>query len=267
MPIPDQSDQLRDSFLRYVTGKMKPEEALSFEERLLADHAFSDAAALCEQELIDGYAAGEQDDPDRTALSAWIKASPRRMQRLRLARSLQELGSRRTSRQWGMGFVLPIAAVLAGLAVLTMIARRRFEHSLVPAQNMAAQKDARPNSSPLANAHKAPELMILLVAERVRGELPVQVVMSQPGTAATLQLLLPEGAADSRYRIRVEKDDGDQRTVLDNSGVNTVITGDRLVLIAHLPEGVLTPGPYTVTVDGTKESFVSQIKVREPKTN
>lgn len=260
----DDSGQLRDNFLRYVTGGMEPEEVLSFEERLVGDLGFSDAAALCEQELIDAYAAGELNEADTTALQHWLEGSPRRMQRVQLARSLQEIGRRKVQRQWSMRLVLPIAAVIAGLAVLTWMTGRRFVHHPEPASDAVAQKGVpagseRPPEPPSSPA--APEQVILVVAERVRGDMPAQLVTPQRGSAVALQVLLPADAADSPYRIRVAKSEGSRGAVLDQRGVRPVVTRDRLVLNAHLPGDALTPGSYTVVVDGAQESFVSRMTV------
>ena len=269
MPMAEEPNQLREDFFRYVAGKMSGEEALSFEERLLSDHAFSDAAALSEQELIDRYAAGELNDADWTALQKWIEASPRRVQRVRVAQSLLTLGSTKAQRRFGIRFMLPVAAVIAGLAVLTWMAGKHFRSNAGAAPETATRNGAPAASGKglQASGLSAPaNQVILVVAERVRGEKPAQPVTLPRDSAATLQVLLPEGAANGSYRIRVTKADG-QNTVLDEHEVKPVVIGERLCLSAHFAEGVLMPGSYTVDVEGAVESFLSQITLREPARN
>lgn len=269
MLMAEEPDQLSENFLRYVTGRMRPDEALSFEDRLLSDHAFSDAVALCEQELIDRYAVGNLNAADRAALQPWIEAAPRRMQRMRIALSLQELGSRTSQRRWSMRFVLPIAAAIAGLAVLTWMAGKRLGHNPGPARETAARNGASAGSgtAPKATGPSAPaDQIILVVAERVRGETPTQLVTPRRNSTATLQVLLPEGAANGSYHIRLTHSEGGQSAVLDEREVKPVVTGNRLYLIAHLPEGALVPGSYTVSVDGS-ESFLSRITLRASTHN
>jgi len=262
----EEPDQLGENFLRYVTGRMKPDEALSFEDRLLSDHAFSDAAAVSEQNLIDSYAAGELNEADRAALQPWIEAAPRRMQRVRLSLSLQDLGSCKVERRWGMRFVLPIAAVIAGLAILTWMAGKHFGHS-ARATSETATRNGTPAGSGAASTSTNPpapaDQVILVVAERVRGEIPAHFVTPRRNSALTLQVLLPEGAANAPYRIRVARAEGRPDVVLDERGVKPVVTGSRLYLIAHLPEDAATPGSYTVSIDGSEESFLSRITLVE----
>ena len=265
MPMAEDPNQLCESFLRYVTGRMSEGEALSFEERLLSDHALSDAAAVCEQELIDRYAAGELNEADRTALQTWIEASPRRMQRVRLAQSLLAFANDRVQHRSGMRFVLPIAALIAGLAVLTWMTGKHFRDNAGSVSQTAAQNGASSASekTPQRNGLATPaNQVILVVAERVRGERPPQPMTVPRDSSVTLQVLLPEGAANSSYRLRVTKANA-QSPVLDDRGVKPVATGDRLYLIAHVSAGVLMPGLYTIDVDGAEESFLSQVTLRE----
>jgi anti-sigma factor RsiW len=54
----------------------------------ITDQDFSDAVAVHEQDLIDAYALGSLTPEEARSIQTWIEASPRRMQRVGMARAL-----------------------------------------------------------------------------------------------------------------------------------------------------------------------------------
>src|ERR1700745_3418254 len=67
---------LRVNFLHYIAGRLPEPERIRFEQQLLEDQDFSDAAADCEQQLIDDYAMRRLDTEQARTVSLWIDPSP-----------------------------------------------------------------------------------------------------------------------------------------------------------------------------------------------
>jgi hypothetical protein len=244
---------------------MSNAEAETFEERLLSDQEFSDAAAICEQELIDDYSAGEVDDANRNVLRTWIEASPRRVQRVRFAQSLITTRSHKARRARRVRFLLPIAAMIAGLAVATWMIDRNNGGSANPAPNTAKSNDVKGGSSIVAKGNGASasaDRVILVVAERVRGAQHSQMVAHNQNSAITLQVLLPEGAASGPYHLQVKNSRDGRNIVFDEQGLQPSATGQRLYLVVHIHEGALTVGSYEITAASDEDSFTSEITVQ-----
>jgi hypothetical protein len=259
----EESNQFCVDFLRYVARRMREEEARGFEERLMNDHAYSDAMAVCEQDLIDRFAAGTLGDSDRTSLKTWIESSPGRVQRVRMAQSLLASARHTAKHRTLVRFVLPIAAVIAGLAVVTWVAGRHFGRTPGSAQEEATLHGVPAGQGNAANTNElstSTNHVILVIAERVRGEQHTQLLTPFRDSAVTLQVLLPEDSPDGPYHLRMARTT-DRTTVVDLPGLKPVFAGDRLYLIANLHKGVLMPGTYEVSVIGTEDTFISRIAV------
>ena len=260
----EEHDQHRQNFLRYVTGGMSEEEAQRFEEQLISNHEFSDSAAACEQELIDSYAADELNDADRAALQAWIGTSPRRVQRVRVAEALRA-SANRTAKHRAFGrYVLPIAAVIAGLAVVTWVAGRHFSDkpgSVPETATVQSPPAGQSNAEKTNDLATPPDHVVLIIAERVRGEPLTQLQTPYRNSAVTLQVLLPDGAPEVYYRVRVMKAGGGAK-VVDLRAVKPEVVANRLYLVVELGKGVLTRGTYEVSAVGTEDTFISRITVQ-----
>lgn len=263
MPTTEEMIKLRGDFLRYLRGGMDDAEVQAFEERLLGDQAFSDAAATCEQELIDEYSAGEVNDADKAILHTWIEASPRRIQRLRIARSFLAAKAHKAPKGSRMRFVLPIAAMIAGFAVaMWMMMGRNSGGRTNPVPNTVKRNDAPAGAGVVAknNGVSAPaDQVVLVVAERVRGAQHSQMITQNHDSAVTLQVLLPEGASNGPYRVQVAN--MRQNVIVDERGLKPSVTDGRLYLIVHIRDGALTPGSYEVSLDSNEDSYTSNIAV------
>ncbi len=65
-------NHLRLELLRYLTGEMSEDKRTAFASRLLGDQEFSDAVAMCEQDLIDAYASETLDQDQMRSIQPWI---------------------------------------------------------------------------------------------------------------------------------------------------------------------------------------------------
>lgn len=264
MPTTEEMIKLRRDFLRYAGARMRGIEAQAFEGRLLDDQEFSDAAAVCEQELIDDYSAGEVNDADKAVLQGWVEVSPRRLQRVQFARAFMAARSRCPQKGSGIGFVVPIAAMIAGLTVVMWMAGRSLRERAGPAPNAVKRSDAAAESAAVAKRNDliAPaDQVILVIAERMRGAQRSQVI-SHNNSAETLRVLLPEGASNDPYRLQMADMRDRHNVVIDESGLRPSVTGGRMYLVVSVRKGSLTPGSYEVTVSSKEDSFIATIVVQ-----
>jgi hypothetical protein len=248
-------EPLRADLLHYLTGAMSEDARALFEERLLTSQDFSDAVAHHEQELVDAYAEGSLPAAEATALRPWIEISPRREQRLRMARTL--LQRRPAARQrW-----LPGASAAAGLVIVTSAVLYWF-HAVPGKERIAVQAPAQPAAGAVAGGHRSPQpQVVLLVAERIRGAQPLTTYHVRPEAPVELQVLLADEAAQASYTIEITSSGALPQVHWKQTDLKPQVQGEHFYLDAIVPPGALPPATYTAVVGGAGTTLVARFTV------
>jgi len=249
---------LRAGFIDYIANRMSGEERLRFEQRLLADQEFSDAAAACEQELIDDYASGQLTREERETVAAWIAGSPARQQRVKMARALMTLQHepKRSSRP--VAALLALAACIAA-GVALVVAHGVWQRNVVSPQIAAA---TQPRAvAPVASAVK-PDI-ILLVAEHLRGPEQEPSFFIHRGAPVKLQIAVPHAPESSSFEVRVVALNGRRQIVADEKGIALSSTKGLQYLAIDLQPDALTQGSFAATVKSGDEVFILRFGVKQ----
>jgi anti-sigma-K factor RskA len=252
---------LRVNFRRYITGSLSESDRTRFEEQLLADQDLSDAAAVCEQELIDAYALHRLDAEETRAIGSWIEASPRRLERVAIARALLQATPRRGFRRQQIGVALAAAACLLVAASLYLVKSGMLHRAQTTTQLSAANTPPQ-NQAPLTTApNTATPDVVLIAAERIRGEQKTTTYQIHREAPIQLQVLLPSETARSGYQVRVSQSDDPAKTLLQQNDLEAQSMAGKLYLTVTLPPGSLPPATYTASVSRQGNTLVSHFTV------
>jgi hypothetical protein len=249
-------EDLRAGFLHYLVGRLPESDRTRFEERLLQDQDFSDAAAACEQELIDAYALRHLNEEETRALGLWIEASPNRVERVAMARALLQATPRRGTGRQRWSFALAAAACLLVAGTLYLL-NSRMHPAQKPALSAANAIPLQP--IPPIPAQEAKTDVVLIAAERTRGHQKPSTYQIHRDSPIQLQILLPAETASSGYQVRVT----DQtRTVLQQDNLEAQSVAGQLYLTVTLPPGSLPPATYTASVTRQADTLVSTFTLK-----
>ena len=264
MKVSISESDLCPALLRYITGKSTESERAEFEERLLADQEFSDAAAVCEQELVDAYALRQLNADEMEELRDWIEASADRTQRVKMARALLLPRPQRIRSNPRVAIILAVAACVLVAITLPLMHRAAQKDatsvSQAPAPNAMPSPSAIPPSVAIPSAIK-PDV-ILLAAERVRGEQQIASYQVHRNAPVQLQVLLSGETARSGYSLQVTPLEGPRRILLEKTGLPAQSVNGQLYLNVTLPPGSLPPATYTASVSRHGETLTSQFTLK-----
>lgn len=256
--------QLSSETLRYLTGAMMGEERDTFEMRLLMEHGHSDAVAVCEQEILDSYALGELDPEQARALQPWIEATPARRERVRMARALLREKPRVIGRgKQLVALLLAAAACIAvGLGITFRVLHKSASPSKAASPSIASPVERSTNgaASVLGSAQKTG--VILLVAERLRGEPPIPAFRMDADVPIELQVLLNGGVSRPKYGLKIVSSGIRQRIVVERSGLSVQKKDGHSFLDVTLPAGSLPPATYDVLVGDRDDRLFSRFSIR-----
>lgn len=250
---------LCQALLRYIAGRSTESERAEFEERLLTDQEFSEGAAVCEQELIDAYALQQLNADDTEGLKAWIEASPHRRERVKMARALLLAQPRKIRIQRRIAFIWAAAACVA-LAVTLPLMKKMAQRNPTSVSQTAAtstQSLQSANAPPIALPAAIRPDVILLAAERVRGELQVATYQVHRNSPVQLQIMLPGETVRSGYGLQVLSLEGPRHILLEKTDLQAQSMNGQLYLNITLPPGYLAPETYTAYVSRSGETLVS----------
>ena len=255
---------LRTGLLRYITGRSTESERTDFEERLLTDQDFSDAAAVREQELIDAYALQQLNADDMEGLRHWIETSSRRMQRVKMARTLLLASSQRSRGNWRMAAILAAAACILAAVTLHVTNRTAQKDSNAVSQASAsnAGQSQGVNGPSVALPSDTKPSVVLLVAERVRGEQQIANYQVRRNAPVQLQIMLGGEAARSGYGLQVVPMEGPRRILLEKTDLQAQSINGQLYLSITLPAGAFPPATYTASVSRGGETLVSHFTLK-----
>lgn len=248
--------------MRYFTGAMTEHERASFEETLIADQAFSDAVAACEQDMIDSCAAARLSREESVAVREWIAASSRRTQRFRMAQSLLR-ANQKHSRTDRRTMILAIAACLlvavgVGVARFEQTRRTVVAPSSVASSAGQSTSPGRVSSPPVKTVATA---TLLLVAERARGALPVPGYRVQQDIPLHLEILLNGAAARGAYDLKIESLDRPRKLVLERHNLNARQSAGQTFVDATFAAGSLPPATYQASVSSGPAVMISRFMV------
>jgi hypothetical protein len=252
-------DDLRASFLRYITGRLPEPDKTRFEERLLEDQDFSDTAAACEQELIDNYALRRLDAEETRAVGLWIEASPERVERVTMARVLLRATPPRGQPKKKTNITLAAAASLLAAATLYLVNSKLSHHEQQATQLSASNSPLQDQTA--ATATTKPDI-VLIAAERTRGEQKTVTYQIHRESPIQLQVLLPGETNHSGYQLRIVSFTDPSKTLLEQNELEAQSIGGQLYLTATLPPGSLPPATYTASVSRQGDTLVSTFALK-----
>jgi hypothetical protein len=257
-------NDLCQALLRYIAGRSTESERAEFEERLLTDQEFSDDAAVCEQELIDAYALRQLNADDMEGLRAWIETSPYRRERVKMARALLAAQPRKIHIQRRIAFVLAAAACVALAVTLPLMKKmmQRDTASVSPTATTSPQV-AQTENPPLAAlpGTMKPDV-ILLAAERMRGEPQAATYQVHPNAPVQLQIMLPGETERSGYGLQVFPLEGPHHILLEKTNLQAESMNGQLYLNVALPPGYFPAAAYTASVSREGETLVSHFTLK-----
>jgi hypothetical protein len=256
--VPISPEDLRASFLAYITGRLPDSDRARFEEQLVQDQDFSDAAALCEQDLIDAYALRRLPPEETRAVGLWIEASPDRVERVTFARALLQT-TPRGSRRRQIDIVLAVAACLLVAATLLQMSARLL-HRREQTTQLAANSTPLQNKIPTAATTK-PDI-ILIAAERTRGEQTITTYPVHRDSPVELQIVLPGETARPGYQVRLATSADPTKILLEQSNLESQSMAGQIYLTVTLPPGSLPPATYTAFVTRQDNTLLSTFTVK-----
>jgi hypothetical protein len=296
------ADSTKDKTLmvRYILGRVSPEERATLEERYFADNDLFEEMLATENELIDSYVLGQLSGPDCLQFESHFLATPELRERVKLARSLAGYRSESTAPRppsgwWkaitGPGMMRPaarfaFAGVLLGLLawglwleVGNMRLRRELERTGVKQAriekqqseiehqiaDLEAQIKPGPGGTPtqeLAQLGESGQPMIsLALASGVpRSGSKLNIVPVLPGVSSALLWLKIDSVSNASYSICLETPEG--RQILKRDHLKPVLTANGQVVPVFLPSTMLRRGDYIVRLlRGPEEIDVYSFRV------
>jgi anti-sigma-K factor RskA len=256
-------EELRVSFLHYIIGRMPESERTRFEEHLLEDQDFSDAAAACEQELIDAYALHRLNAEETKTVGLWIEASPRRVERVAIARTLLLATPQQGLRRRRIGVVLAAAACVF-LAATLYLASVRKSHREQGTQLSAINTPPAQTQTPTAatSSEAARPDIVLIAAERVRGKQKTTSYQVHRENPIQLQVVLPGQTARSGYQVRLTPLANQCKILLQQDNLEAQTLAGQLYLTVTLPPGSLPPATYTASVTRQGNTLISTFTLK-----
>jgi anti-sigma-K factor RskA len=256
-------EELRVSFLHYIMGRMPEPERTRFEEHLLEDQDFSDAAAVCEQELIDAYALHRLNAEETKTVGLWIEASPRRVERVAIARTLLLATPQQGLRRRQIGIVLAAAACVFMAATLYLVNTKVLHHGQKPTLSAANTPPAQIQTPTAATSSEAarPDI-VLIAAERVRGKQESATYQVHRERPIQLQVVLPGQTARSGYQVRLTLLANQSRVLLQQDNLEAQTLAGQLYLTVTLPPGSLPPATYTASVTHQGNTLISTFTLK-----
>jgi hypothetical protein len=257
MDSPDKSNG-RALFLRYISNGMDAAEHEAMENRLLRDHEFSDEMAACEQELIDAYAVGSLSAAEIAILEPWIALSERRIQQVRMAQAFLQRRQNRAPmiRVWAPWTALA-ACLLLGAGLLL---RTSLRGSLPGKVETPAIVPSQPNLSSSAKPLLKPDV-VLLVAERIRGEQQTPAFLIHAASPIQLEVLLATGLG-SGYSLKIVRAEDSAHPIFEQSNLEPHSVHGEVYLSSTITAGSLHPGTYDVILSRDGETHISRFAIR-----
>jgi hypothetical protein len=256
----DSPAELRATFLGYITGTLPDADRIRLDEQLLADHDLSDAVAECEQQLIDDYVLHQLSPEDARTVGLWIEASPNRVLRAQMARALLQRTPQTKPRTGYIGVALAIAACLIAAATLYLFNHRTQPPAPLTASSTALRNLPAPAVTPspsTTSAHTIKPDVILIAAERLRGEQRPAIYQIHRQSPIQLQVIVPNETATTGYSIRISRQSDATNALIRQTNLTAQsLAGQRYLTITLPPESLL-PATYTASITHQNDTLAS----------
>jgi len=230
----------------------------------MTDQEFSDEAAICEQELIDAYAVRQLNANDMESLKPWIENSPHRRERAKMARALLTAQPQKIRIQRRVAFVWAAAACVALAVTLPLMKKMTQRNTASVSQTATTNPQVAQNENPPLAA--VPGTMkpdvILLAAERMRGEPQAATYQVHPSAPVQLQIMLPGETERSGYGLQVFPLAGPHHVLLEKTNLQAESMNGQLYLNVALPPGYFPAATYTASVSREGETLVSHFTLK-----
>ncbi len=242
---------LRALMLAYIGNAMLPKEREAFERRLLEEDRFAEQISEEEQDLLDDYMAELLSTEQRRVVEPWIRASKRRLENLRLTRTLLLRSSSHTHKSLGQYYLL--GSAIAACLIIAVSLRWIFPHQSNP---IAATATLHQSASMVPIQSD----VILLKLERLRGDTSEATYSIHSGSPIRLQVMGPPFIDESRnsLMIRLQNLQGGNLRFTD---LTRHTVGDISYLEVSLVAGSLPAGHYVAELISSKGSFTTHFQV------
>jgi hypothetical protein len=258
---------IRKYLLRYLNEK----DQENLEQRLLTDEQFLEEVSIAQSELVDEYVSDGLSAADRQNFEKHFLSTPRRFQKLQMARSLdryleERAGSLPALTTTAPHFPLPtrqsltiivslaavVALLIGGYVVSEIIKRRNSNDKIIEAQKRRAALESEladlnhpTSNSPQGNLAVLP-LTLKPILVREAGEIR-NVDVSQSRSLIALQLELPADTYQS-YQASLQTNDDVELAAINELKAMTLNNGK--VVMVRLPAWLIEPGDYQIRLRG-----------------
>jgi hypothetical protein len=266
-PPPRLWDDEEEHLIRYLLGRLSPEEEMQIEERVFVEPGFHDELQATSDDLIRAYLVGRLPAEDRTRFDEHFLASARRRERFDFLKdvlgTIQEAsGQRRGSRVSRLAVSPWLAAaalvlIAAGLYFTNLRRPPRGDHRAdgpaTPTPNPTAppptatpvpEARPRPTTAPRATAARPETRLVRLPPAADR---PVEMALAEETRTVRLEVPL-EGPRHPTYDAEIRGEDGE--AVWQAKAILPRGPGEPLVL--EVPTRVLVADAYELRVSGER---------------
>jgi hypothetical protein len=267
------SNSTDDERLRsYLLGKLPEDEADTLEERLLKEDELFELSEAIEADLLAEYAQGGLAPAEREHVHRRLASSPRGLERLKLARSLNALARRDKKVLPFVRRAIPVrqpalrwAALAAGLAVAVSLAWLilQWPNTGGGTQNPPVIADDKVPAHPVQKPAQppAPKPPVTPVPEPLKAVFQLALT-SLRGAESTEKLRVPAGAGTVELQISVEemvglesfdltvRNEEKGETVRELTGLKPQDLHGIRTLVVDLPADQLPAGKYEIQAQG-----------------
>ncbi|HXI24478.1 MAG TPA: hypothetical protein VNG71_11495 [Pyrinomonadaceae bacterium] len=267
-----EQQRLEQALIRkYLLKDLDENGQENLEQRLLTDEEFLEEVSIAQSELVDEYLSDSLSAAERQNFEKHFLSTPRRLQKLQMARSLdryleERAGPLSTSATTAPHFPIPtrrnltivlslaavVALLMGGYVVTEVIKRRISNDKIIEAQKRRAALESEladlnhsTNGSPQGNLAVLP-LTLKPILVREAGEIR-NVDVFQSRSLIVLQLELTADTYESYQASLQTNDDVELAAVYD---LKTMTLSNGKLLMLKLPAWLIEPGDYQVRLRG-----------------
>ena len=234
--------------VRYLLGDLSAEERDLFEDRYFQDDSLHELLLAIEDELIDAYVLGELSDEQRQSFEHFFLRSPKRYEKVKLARALARFGEGQASStaQAPSGILPTVQRPERSVRSFFDFTRFRLQFAFAGAALLALLvavviwQNGHGTSRPVLS---------FVLFPYFRGSGDGNLVSIPPGPHTILLQMNLEADQYPSYRITV-------RAVVANNSIekhglkSRAMPEGKRAVIASFPSEELPPGDYTLRLEG-----------------
>ncbi len=273
-----------DVITRYLLGDVSEEERVWVEAQMVSDEGFVDECFQAEDKIIDDYVTGYLAARERGLFETNFLRSPGRQAKLRTAKFLVDYARDKaqvqsatevrdrsglpntfvsiwragmgSSRMWQATAVA--SALILELAELekTLDALRKKHQDSQASANQGTQISGQANK-PLPQTQSISPVATLVLPPggfREQGEAVKEVVLPPETPLLQLKLVVEPGLKYSRYRVTLQRADGETVITANNLLMTPTKTVQGEFITVALPSQLLSSGDYVLVLAGQPDS-------------